>query len=128
MDAQAQVMRKATRSTSAQPAARADGSIELNLDEIRKRAYNLAVAKRSYDDYAWLWAEQELKVGKALSSPLAPNVKSLKVDPSKIVDKPKVNDIKKLASDFAKFKTKVQDIHWYIAERQFIMDKAKGLK
>jgi hypothetical protein len=103
-----------------------DGSIELNLDDIRKRAYSLSTLKKSYDDYVWMWAEQELKLAKALGAPLGPNAKKVVVDAGKIVAKPKDNDIKKLAADLAKKKAKVQDIHWFIAERQFIGDKALG--
>lgn len=100
------------------------GTIELNKDEIRKRAYNLSMSKKSYDDYVWFWAEQEMKLGKAISAPLTADAKSVIVDAKKIVAKPKESDIRKLAVEFASKKAKVQDIQWLIAERQFICDKA----
>ncbi|HME54570.1 MAG TPA: hypothetical protein VKM55_20325 [Candidatus Lokiarchaeia archaeon] len=104
----------------------AEGTIVINQDEVKKRAYLLSQAKKSYDDCVWLWAEQELKLGKALAVPLAPNVKKVVVDASKIIAKPKESDIKKLAAELAKKKAKIQDIHWFVAERQFIVDKAMG--
>jgi hypothetical protein len=124
MTSQSQAVKRTAQPASVHPAAKSDGTIELNTDEIRKMAYNISTAKRSYDDYVWVWAEQELKVGKALQTPLAMNMNKIKVDASKIVEKPKESDIKKLAIELAKRKVKVQDIHWYIAERQFIQEKA----
>ena len=104
----------------------ADGSIDLNLDEIRKRAYTLSQAKRSYDEFVWMWAEQEARLGKALIVPFGPNVRKIVVDPEKVTTKPRDSEIRRLAADLAKRKVKVQDIHWFIAERQYVADKVLG--
>lgn len=108
------------------PEEDADGSIELNADEIRKRAYALSQVKRSYDDFVWMWAEQEARLAKALVVPFGPNVRKVVVDASRITTKPKESDIRRVAAELAKHKAKVQDIHWFIAERQFAVEKALG--
>jgi predicted lipid-binding transport protein (Tim44 family) len=103
-----------------------EGVVKINQDEIKKRAYTLSQANKKYDDYVWLWAEADLKLAKAVKKDaFAPNVKSVEIDATKIV-KPKEADIKKLAAEYAKKKAKVQEIHWFIAERQFVLDKATG--
>nr|MDO8111064.1 hypothetical protein [Candidatus Sigynarchaeota archaeon] len=97
----------------------------MKTDEIRKKAFDLAMARRSYDDYIWMWAEAELRLRNAYGTSLAPNAKNIDIDTSKIVDAPSAEDIKKLASELASKKVKVQDVHWFIAERQYIYNAIK---
>ena len=104
-----------------------EGVVKINQDEIKKKAYSLSQANKKYDDYVWLWAELDLKLAKAVKKDaFAPNVKTVEIDASKIVAKPKEADIKKLAAEYAKKKAKIQELHWFIAERQFVLDKAMG--
>jgi len=110
------------------PAKETVVAVELNKDLIRKKAYELSSQRRSYNDYIWLWAEAEMRLNKALQTDMKSNPSAAKIDVTKIVDKPDENDIKKLASDLCAKRLKVQDVHWFIAERQFVFDAAKGRK
>jgi hypothetical protein len=101
--------------------------IDLPVDEIKKSAYELSQMKKSYDDWVWLWTEADLKLKNALISPLGPGVTSVQVDRKKIVQKPNVEEVKKLAKDNHVKRMRVQDIHWFIAERNYILAKAKAL-
>ena len=98
--------------------------VMLPRESIEKKAYEIASKHLSYDDYVWLWAESELKVGNAIANGSALKDGKVQVDISKIVQKPASNDIKKLASEFASKRTKPETIHWYIAERQVLLDRA----
>jgi len=108
-----------------QPKRESKMVVEMKTDEIRKKAFDLAMARRSYDDYIWMWAEAELRLRNAYGTSLAPNAKNIDIDTSKIVDAPSAEDIKKLASELASKKVKVQDVHWFIAERQYIYNAIK---
>jgi hypothetical protein len=117
-----------TAKPAAKPAGKAAGAvvtIDLVADEIKKKAHDLSQMKKSYDDWVWLWAEADLKLKNALITPLGAGVTSVKVDIKKIVEKPVEEEIRKLAKEYHAKRMKVQDIHWFIAERNFIMAKAK---
>lgn len=106
------------------------GTITLEIDDARIRtiAYLLFEQKKNYNDYIWLLAEAELKLSKALVEPLKAGQVIVRVIPSKIIDSPAQADIKKRAESLAKEGIKVQDIHWFIAVRNFIIEEAKKLK
>ncbi len=119
-----------TRSVSkpVAPSLRAGKKVEVSLakDVIEKKAYELASKRLGYDDCVWQWAELDLKVGNAIVNQPIGSAGMAIVDSSRIVSKPATSDIKKLASEYAARKTKVEQIHWYIAERQFILDQLKN--
>ncbi len=100
--------------------------VSLAKEVIEKKAYEIASKRLGYDDCVWQWAELELKVGSAIVNQPIGSAGMAIVDPSKIVSKPAASDIKKLASEYAARKTKVETIHWYIAERQYILDQLRG--
>ena len=103
-------------------------TVELKKVEIQKKAYEISQAKKSYNDYIWLWAEADAKIGQSCLPDLKTNPASVKVDVKKIVAKPAEADVKKLAGEYFKKGAKVQEIHWFIAERQYILDAAKAKK
>jgi hypothetical protein len=112
------------------PAAQAKGGgsvvrIDLPAAEIKKSAYELSQMKKSYDDWVWLWTEADLKLKNALVSPLGPGATSVQVDKKKIVQKPNEEDVRKVVKENHAKRMKVQDIHWFIAERNYILAKAK---
>ena len=121
---QTQISRKAPRTLSRS----SDQAIiiDLNKDEIKKRAFGLAMMRRSYDDYIWFWAEVELRLAQAYQTDMKSNNGSVKIDKSKIVEKPGESEVRRLATELAAKRVKVQDIHWFIAERQYILDAAKA--
>ena len=100
-------------------------AVKCSLDDVRKRAYDLAMQHKSYDDYIWLLAESELKFSKACLDPGVKSGDSIKMDASRIVDKVNEKEIRQLAEKYSKDHPKVQDLHWYIAERQCALENAK---
>jgi hypothetical protein len=101
-------------------------TIDLPADEIKKKAFELSQLKKSYDDWVWLWTEADLKLKDALVTPLSAGVTSVKIDKKKILDKPKEEEIRKQAKDNHAKRMKIQDIHWFLAERNYILAKAKS--
>jgi hypothetical protein len=114
--------------TSEKPNA---SEIVVTLDDgkIREAAFLLSQQKRSYNDYIWMLAEADLKLAKAFpegASPLAGALpKTARVLPAKIIDSPLQSEIKAAAEILVKKGTKVQDLHWFIAIRNFIYQEAK---
>ncbi len=98
--------------------------ILLERDAVEKKAYEIANKHLSYDDYVWLWAELDLKIGPSFVGSPAMNQGKLEVDPSKICKRPASVEIKDLASEYASRHERAETIHWYIAERQIIYDRA----
>ncbi len=119
--------------TETRPVKAVAGDIEVTIDEgkIREGAYLLSQQKKSYNDYVWMLAEADLKLAKAFpgANPITGVLpKTLKVIPSKIVDAPDQSEIKKAAEIQSKKGAKLQDLHWFIAARNFIIQEAKKKK
>jgi hypothetical protein len=103
-------------------------AIELNQGEIAKKAFDLNIQHKSYDDYIWLLAESETRLSRAYLSDMKAHGVMIKIDTSRIDDKPAEKEIRSLAADLASKKPKAQDVHWLIAERQYILDAARSKK
>jgi len=101
-------------------------SVDLNKADIQKRAAFIEAWKNTYEVYVWLWAEAELRLANAYITKLDTNSTSVTIDPEKIVDNPPKEDIMKLAKQYASNKLKLQDIHWFLAERQYVLEKIKS--
>jgi hypothetical protein len=101
--------------------------IEMDEARIRTIAYLLFEQKKSYDDYLNILAEADLQLSKALVEPLKAGMTRARIDPSKIIATPSKIDIKKRAESMAKEGIKMQDIHWFIAVRHFILEAAKNI-
>jgi hypothetical protein len=104
-------------------------SVPLDDGKIRVIAYEYSKQPKSWNDWVWLTAEAELKLSsayttgaKAMNVPI-PNPPKITV--SKINDQPAKEDIKKAAEVLAAAKPKVQDLHWYLAVRNYILLQAK---
>ncbi len=99
--------------------------VKCSPDDVRKKAFELSAEHKSYDDYIWLLAESELKFSKAcVESGVKPG-DAIKMDAGRIADKVDEKEIRQLAEKYAKAHPKVQDLHWYIAERQCALEGAK---
>ncbi len=120
--------------TATQPAKTGAGEIAITIDEneVKKGAFLLSKANKQYNDLVWMLAEADLKLAKAFpdgKSPLAGALpKTVRLIPSKIVDAPPQAEIKKSAEALAKKGSKVQELHWFIATRNFILQEAKKKK
>jgi len=120
-----QVRAPVSKSTSAAGVV----SISVDNDEIQKLAFEISQLPKSYDDFVWIFAESELRLRPAYAmgnifQPEGP----VQIYPAKIVQNPKDDDIRKLAEQIASQGTSVQDLHWFIAQRNFIYNKAKNSK
>jgi hypothetical protein len=104
------MFRKSTSVTPPRP-DRGEVVIDLEVDAIRKRAFELSTQKKSYD---------------ALVKRDGMPGKSVVVNRATIVEKPDAASTKRLAAELAAKRPKVQDVHWYIAEKQFITDAARS--
>ena len=102
-------------------------TIVMNKEEIGRRAYNLFLARRSYDEYIWLWAEAELRIAAAIITRLDANATEIKIDVTKILDHPDEAKIRALAREYAAKQLKAPEVHWFIAERQHIFAAAKAI-
>jgi hypothetical protein len=106
-------------------------SILIKMDEnkVREMAYDLSQQPKSYDDFVWLLAEQELKLKNAFNSPINPLTDNfpemISIDPKKIIDIPNADETKALAELIAKQGPSVEKLHWFLAERVYIVNNAK---
>ncbi len=119
------VVRKSTPVTASRP-DRGEVVIDLDTAAIRKRAFELSTEKKSYDDFIWLLAESDLRLRDAYVKKAGVPGKSVVVNKAIIVEKPDTESIKRLAAELAAKRPKVQDVHWRIAENQFINDAARS--
>lgn len=101
-------------------------TIVLDYEDLKKRAYDLWRAGKTYDEYIWIYAESDLRLKSAFLSKIEPNGTEIKLDTSKIVDKPSESEIRELARAIRGTNPSIQDLHWLIAERQYIYSKARG--
>lgn len=106
-------------------------SIEVDEEKIREMAYEISQEPRSWDDFVWLFAEAELRLrpayvlGKLYKEEAESRV--VEIDADSIVDQPGEDEIKALAEEISKQGPSPQDLHWFIAERRFVYNQAKGL-
>jgi hypothetical protein len=125
MSTKTPMFRKSTSVTTPRPDRR-EVVIDLDADAIRKRAFELSTQKKSYDDLIWLLAESDLRLRDAYVKRVGVTGKSVVVNKATIVEKPDPASIKRLAAELAAKRPKVQDVHWGIAENQFINDAAQS--
>jgi hypothetical protein len=125
MSTKTPMFRKSTSVTAPRP-DRGEVVIDLDADAIRKRAFELSTQKKSYDDLIWLLAESDLRLRDAYMKGAGVPGKSIVVNRATIVGNPDVASIKRLATELASKRPKVQDMHWCIAENQFISEAARS--
>lgn len=111
---------------------RKSSSVSIKLDEetIRTMAYELSQQNLSWDDYVWLLAESELRLlpafenARSTPSSLVELGGMVQIFPSRVVSQPSEDDIRDLAGKIASFSPRMDELHWFIAERNFILDHA----
>ncbi len=103
-------------------------TVDLEESEIKKRAETIASWKNSYEVYMWLLAEMELRLAQAFITKLDASGRHVKIDTSKIIERPNEVDIRQRAKALSALWLRLQDVHWFLAERQVIYDKIKGRK
>jgi hypothetical protein len=103
-------------------------TVDLEENEIKKRAETIASWKNSYEVYMWLLAEMELRLAQAFITKLDASGRHVKIDTSKIIERPSEADIRQRAKALSALWLRLQDVHWFLAERQVIYDKVKGRK
>jgi hypothetical protein len=103
-------------------------TIDVTESEIKKQAETIASWKNSYEVYMWLLAEMELRLAQAFITKLDASGRHIKIDTSKVVDHPAEEAIRQRAKALAAHLLRLQDVHWFLAERQVIYDKVKKQK
>ena len=101
-------------------------TVPLNFEEIRKMAFEISASKRTYDEYIWLWAAADLRLASAYRSKLGGGSPSVEIDATKVIEHPLEEETRALAKEFAAWRPKMQEVHWFIAERQYIFDYIKS--
>jgi hypothetical protein len=108
-------------------------SVKLDEDAIRNIAYDLSQKNLSWDDYVWLLAESELRLVPAYDNPrltpssLADLGNVIQIDPASIVRQPGEDEIRDLAGKIAQASPRMDELHWFIAERNFVFEQACGV-
>ncbi len=106
--------------------------IKMDENAIREMAYDFSQQPKSYDDFVWLLAENELRLIKSYTTPSNPLMgnfpETVSIFPNKIIDFPPTDEIKRLAEIIAAQGISLQDLHWFLAERFYIYQSAKPKK
>jgi hypothetical protein len=108
-------------------------ALKVNIDEdqIREVAQKISQDQKSYDDWIWLLAESECRLGPACTSPsnkfrTGGLPSEVEIYPSKVVVQPPEDDIRQLAYDISQVRPSVEDIHWFMAQRQIVFDVSQN--
>ncbi len=103
--------------------------IQVNEETIRDMARTLAKESRPWDELVWLFAEWELRLRPALVDGMiykqGEEERLVDIDPALIVDHPPEGSIRELAEEISHLGPSFEDLHWFIAERRYIYDRAK---
>ena len=100
--------------------------IDIDRQAIKKKAEEIAAWKNSYDVSIWLFAEAECKLADAYVTVLDGTTPTVMISKSKITEKPAREAIESLAKAIYSKRPKVEELNWFLAERDYIYDKAKG--
>ncbi len=99
--------------------------ISLDRKKIEEIAYLISQQRKSWDECAWWFAELEMQLSPACGA--NKNVFShgglpdrVLLYPSKVVYNPVEADVRSLAFDISHRRPSLQDLHWFIAQRQYI--------
>lgn len=108
-------------------------SLVLDRAKIEELAYFISQEGKTWDEYVWRLAEFEMQLGPACGG--KKNVFSygglpdqVLLVPPKVVKQPKEEDVRALAYEMSQRGPSLQDLHWYIAQRQYICQQLPYLK
>jgi len=124
-----QVERKVVGKRAKGTASKDVVSIKLDEDAIRERAYEISQQGPSWDDSVWFLAEAELRLQPAYDNPrLAPSSLAelgnvIQVNPKHVADQPSEDYIRALAEKIAQSSPRLEELHWFVAERRWILDQ-----
>ncbi len=100
-------------------------TFSLSNEEIKQKAEEIASWHNSYDVYIWLWAEVEVKLATAYKIDVTEHGIEVKVDPTRVMLEPPERKIMELATQMSAGRPKLQDVHWFSAESQLILERVK---
>ena len=100
--------------------------IDIDRQAIKKKAEEIAAWKNSYDVSIWLFAEAESRLADAYVTVLDGTTPTVMISKSKIIEKPAREAIESLAKAIYSKRPKVEELNWFLAERKYVYDKAKG--
>ena len=81
---------------------------EITTEHIQKRAYYLSLQQKSREDLIWLLAETELKLQTG--------------------SQPSIEQVRSLAEMIAQNKTTLDQLHWFLAEKQLLFERKQAWK
>ncbi len=104
--------------------------VQVDEEIIRNMARTLSQESRPWDELVWLFAEWEIRLRPALVDGMlyAQGVEErlVDIDPALIIDHPPEKSIRELAEEISHLEPSFEDLHWFIAERRYVYERAKG--
>ncbi|OLS13147.1 MAG: hypothetical protein RBG13Loki_3243 [Promethearchaeota archaeon CR_4] len=102
-------------------------TVTLDEENVQQMAYLVSQEQRSWDEYTWMLAQEELRLGAACAMPKEDFrhgglPKMVKIFPAKIQPSLNEEEVRKLAFEIAQRSPSLQDLHWFIAQRRCISD------
>jgi len=120
---------KSSSSNSSSKAVVKTVFIPIKQEIIQQKAFEISKKGLSWDQLNWILGEDELKIAnaiegenKVLSGALPPTIS---INPTKIVQKPKVEDVKKMAEMISQRHMPLPQLHWELAIREHIINSLK---
>ncbi len=101
--------------------------VSMNEEAIQQIAYKISQEGKTWEECTWLLAENELRYGAAYALPnesvqYGGLSSQLTVDPSRVQNNIKQEDVQKMAYEISQRGPSLQDLHWFIAQRLFVGD------
>ncbi len=108
-------------------------SLQLDRAKVEELAYLISQEGKTWDEYIWRLAEFELQLGPACGGKKNVFTHSglpdqVLLHPTKVVKTPMEEDVRALAYEISQRGPSLQDLHWFIAQRQYICKQLPHLK
>jgi hypothetical protein len=103
--------------------------VPINIEKIQEIAYDISQRSMTLDEINWLISENELRIAGAIVSDENPlkgaPTNSVKIDLTRIIEKPLDKRISALAENVANRQESIQQRHWDLAFRQYLINSLK---
>jgi len=107
-------------------------TIPYDEDKVRDLAFKVSQWASSWDDFVWFFAESELRLQNSYVSEQdslrGPHPEGIKLFPGKIVEQPDPEAIKTLAEEISQKNPRLEELHWFLAERKYLYNKILGVE
>lgn len=103
--------------------------LSLKPEIIQQKAFEISQKGLSWNDLNWMIGEDELKISNAIEGDkkvlMGPLPSSLSINPTKIVQKPNNDEIKRMAENISQRHMALPQLHWELAIREHIINSIK---